>query len=281
MDRIGSGQSLERPGELDDLLGHGIGVDRLAELAARLERLLERLTRALRDELRDPVDGAVRNFEHATGIAQRRSGGHRGECDDLCDPVAAVLLRHVVDHALATLDREVDVHVRHVLAGRVEEALEQQPVPHRVDVRDAEAVGGERARGRAAARSDGDAVALREVDEVGDDQEVVREAHLADRPELELEPLGQLRRRVPVAPLETALAELDQVVERVTAFRRGELGQEDPAELDLHVATLGHLERSPQRVFTTGKVERHLGRRLEVELVRLELPVVRILERIA
>ena len=46
---------------------------------------------------------------------------------------------------------------------------------------------------------DRDAVALREADEVGDDQEVVGEAHLVDRLELEPQPLVELGRRGAVA----------------------------------------------------------------------------------
>src|SRR5213079_2359980 len=44
---------------------------------------------------------------------------------------------------------------------------------------------------------------------------------------------------------------------------------------------LSDLERAPQRVLVTGEVERHLLRRLEVEVIGLELPVVRVLERVA
>ena len=50
----------------------------------------------------------------------------------------------------------------------------------RVEVGDAERVGDEAAGRRAAARADRDALALRPVGEVGDDQEVAGEAHLVD-----------------------------------------------------------------------------------------------------
>ena len=92
------------------------------------------------------------------------------------------------------VDGEVDVDVGHRLAARVEEALEEQVVADRVEVRDLEAVGDEGAGGGAAAGADADPVPLRERDEVPDDQEVVGEAHLLDRLQLELEPLAQLRR---------------------------------------------------------------------------------------
>ena len=153
MDRVRARQPLERPREVDDLLRDRVGVDRLPQLGAGLERSLERLARAFRDELRDAVDDAVRDVEHAARVADRGARGHRREGDDLRDAVAAVLLGDVVDDAIAAGDREVDVHVRQVLARRVQEALEEEAVAHRVDVRDLEAVRGERAGGRAAARA--------------------------------------------------------------------------------------------------------------------------------
>ena len=129
VDRVGPGQPLERAGELDDLLRDRVGLDRLRELAPALERLLERLAGPFRDHLREAVDDAVRDVEHAPGVADRGARRHRREGDDLRDAVAAVLLGDVVDDAIAPGDGEVDVHVRQVLARRVEEALEEEPVP--------------------------------------------------------------------------------------------------------------------------------------------------------
>ena len=210
----------------------GSSATAFASSAARLDRLLERLARPLGDELRDPVDDAVRDLEHATRVAHRRARRHRRERDDLRDAVAPVLLGDVVDDALAALDGEVEVHVGHVLARRVEEPLEEEAVAQRVDVGDPEAVRGERAGGAAAARPDRDAVAPGEDDEVPDDEEVVREPHLADRLELEPQALVELRRRRAVPLDEPLLALLDELVERVAALRERELRQQDPAELD-------------------------------------------------
>ncbi len=228
MDRVGAGQPFERAGEVDDLLRDGVGVDRLAQLGARLHALLERLARSFRDQLRDPVDGAVGDLEHATGIADGGAGGHRREGDDLRDAVAAVLLGHVVDHPLAAGDREVDVHVGHRLAARVQEPLEHQVVLDRVEVGDLEAVGDDAPGCRAATRADADPLLLREVDEVPDDQEVVGEPHLADRLQLVPEAFAQLVGHCPVALRQPFLAELDEVVERVAAVGHGELREQDP-----------------------------------------------------
>ncbi len=83
------------------------------------------------------------------------------------------------------------------------------------------------------------------------------------------------------AALEALLAELDEVVERVAVVRHRELREQDPPELDLDVAALRDLERAAESRLVPRKVERHLVRRLEVEVLGVELPVVRVLERVA
>ena len=136
------------------------------------------------------------------------------------------------------MDREVDVDVGHRLAARVEEALEEQVVLDRVDVGDLEAVGDERAGRRAAARADADPVALRERDEVPDDQEVVGEAHLADRLQLEL----RAARGAPASPSRSGgRRPASQSSTRYSnASRPPGVGigrEQDPAELHRHACS--------------------------------------------
>ena len=281
VNRVGTRQPFERQREVDDLLRDGVVVDCLAQLAARPERVGEQLAGAFGDQLRDLVDDAVGHFEHAARVADGGARGHRRERDDLRDAVGAVLLAHVVDDALAAFDGEVDVDVGHRLAARVQEPLEHQLVADRVDVGNRKRVGDERAGRGAAAGADRDAVLLGEADEVPDDQKVVGEAHLLDRLQLVAEALLELGRDRPVALLQAFFALLDEVVERVAVLGNVEARQVDPAELDLDVAALGDLEGAAHRVVVAGEVERHLGGRLEVEVVGLELPVVGVLERVA
>ena len=78
----------------------------------------------------------------------------------ICDTaLRAVLLLHVLDHPVAAVLAEVDVEVGHRYPLRIEEALEQQVVAQRIEVGDAERIGHQRARARAAPRSDRHAVA--------------------------------------------------------------------------------------------------------------------------
>src|SRR4029078_9952814 len=91
-------------------------------------------------------------------------------------------------------------------------------------------------------------VPLGEADEVRDDQEVVREAHLADGLELEPQPLVELRPGRAVALDETALSELAEVLEGVASIGHRDLRQPDPPELELDVAPLRDLEAPPERL---------------------------------
>ena len=130
--------------DVDDLLGGRVPLDLGGELGARLHAVLEARRAALLrvgDQLGEAVADAVVVAEDARGVARGRAREHAAEGDDLRDAVGAVLLGHVADHAIAAADGEVDVDVRHRHALGVEEALEQQVVAERVDVRDLEAVG--------------------------------------------------------------------------------------------------------------------------------------------
>ena len=121
----------------------------------------------------------------------------------------AEALVDVLDDLVAARRAEVDVHVRHLVARRVEEALEEQLVRDGVGVGDAQHVADDAVAGGAAARVV-DAAAQRELDDVAHGEEVLGEAKLLDDPELALEPRRDLGGERPVAlggALEAALPE--------------------------------------------------------------------------
>ena len=89
------------------------------------------------------------------------------------------LLGDVVDHLAAAALAKVDVDVREGNALGIEEALKEQFVLERVDVRDVQRVSHQAARGRSAARAHGNALLARVADEIPDDQEIAGEASSA------------------------------------------------------------------------------------------------------
>jgi hypothetical protein len=86
------------------------------------------------NQLGDLVAEVVAEIQHAAGVAHHRARSHGAEGGDLRHRVLAVLLAHVVDHAVAAVLAEIDVEVGHRHALGIEEALEQQVVLERVEV---------------------------------------------------------------------------------------------------------------------------------------------------
>ena len=247
MDAGVANDPLEALGGVDDLTRLGLGVVHAAQLGFLAQVLLERARaphHGLGDQLGQTVAGAVVEPEYARGVARGVARQHLAEGHDLGDRLLAVLVLDVAHHARATLDREVDVDVGHRHALGVEEALEEQPVGQRVDLGDVEAVGHQRARGRATSRAHRDAAVLGELDEVPDDEEVGREAHLLDGRELKLEALDRLGgRRIAVPKPQAGVSEATQVVGLGGAVGRRETRDQHLAQLELHPAALGQLER--------------------------------------
>ncbi len=183
--------------------------------------------------------------EYPGGITNRLLPLDGRERDDLGDVIGAVLLGGVADHLAAIPLVEVHVDVGHLTAARVEEPLEDQPVLQRVEVGDTEAVGDDRTGGTPPSRTDADPLLTGVSDEVPDDQEVGRESHLVDDPQLVIDSLPCLiRKRVSVAAAGTLLDQFPQVGALGVTLRHRENRQEDLAELQFHIGAFRH----PQRI---------------------------------
>lgn len=189
-------QAFQSARGLVDLGDVGVAVDEFTDLGGFLVALVVRVGDAghrdvlghdrRRQRLGDLVgDGEAGLAEqHPRGVLDRGLGLDGAEGDDLRDPIAAPFLGGVADHFTAAAIVEVDIDIGHRDALGVEESLEQQPVRDGVDIGDAHGVGHQRTGGRTTAGADPDADLERVVDQVADDEEVGREAHLADDAEL-------------------------------------------------------------------------------------------------
>ena len=218
--------------------------------------------------------------EDARRVPHRLPALDGGEGDDLGDVVPAVALGRVPDHLAAVARVEVHVDVGHLLAARVEEPLEQQPVADGIDVDDAQAVRDAAAAGRAASGPDPNALVARVADEVPDDEEVRGEAHLRNDAQLVVETFRDRgRHRLAVPPPGALVGEVTEVgVLRVEPCRQREVRQLGLAELDLDLGALGDPERVVARLRNLVEQQAHLGRRLQVVLLRLELEPLRVVD---
>ena len=175
-------QALDAQGDFQQAADAFVFVAQGLQPGLAVHRLLQRdrLGGIVRDQFGDFVDLAEGQAEHAADVADGGAGLQFSEGDDLGDAVAAVFVADIVDDAVAAFLAEVDVEVGHRHAFGVEEALEQQVEAQRVEVGDGQCPGGDRTGAGAAAGADRDALRLRPLDEVGDDQEVAGEAHAGD-----------------------------------------------------------------------------------------------------
>ena len=260
-----------------------------------LDRARERnrVGRILRHQLAQPVDLPIRHLQHAADVAQHAARLQGAERDDLGDAVVAVAILHIADDFVAPLLAEVDVEVRHRDALGIEEALEQKPEADRIEIGDGERIGDQRAGAGAAARPDRDALRLRPLDEIGDDQEVAGIFHAGDDAELEGEPLavilGGVARRQRIAG-EPALEAGESGAAKLFGFlgfvrllglfglpraRRlalprpgGEARQDRRQRARAEGAAFGDLDRRRQRLRQIGEQRRHFGAALEAVLGR-------------
>ena len=150
------------------------------QLRFGFKRFCQRHARIGRHQLRNTIDKPVRVAQHASHVADNRFRRHRTEGNNLRYRITTVHIGDMFDHLVAFLHAEVDVKVGHRDTFRVKETFEQQVEFQRIEVGNFQRVRHQRARTGATARSNRHAVILRPLDELHNDQEVAREAHLVD-----------------------------------------------------------------------------------------------------
>ena len=185
-------KTFQRHGEIEQPCNLFVAGADLPQLRLLFQRFREGrgVGRVERDQLRNPVDLAVGHAENPSDVADRGARLKRPESDDLGYPVGTVLFLDVADHLVPAVLAEIDVEVRHRHPIGVQETFEEEPETERVEVGDGERPGDHRSRARTASRAHRNPLLLGPLDEVGDDQEVARIAHLDDGPELEVQTLA-------------------------------------------------------------------------------------------
>src|SRR5690606_1623993 len=108
-----TGDAFQLEGHLPDFLGFLVVLEELAQRFLHLVGLLQGHAHFEGDHLRQLVGQTVGLALGARHVAHHRLGGHGAEGDDLAHRVAAVLVRHVLDHPVAAIHAEVHVEVGH------------------------------------------------------------------------------------------------------------------------------------------------------------------------
>ena len=251
-----------------------------AQVFFLLQRLVQGHADLERDQLGNAIDEAVGLAEHAPDITHHRLGCHAAVGDDLRHLVAPVVIGHIVDDTVALLHAEVDIEVGHGNPLWIEEALEQQLVFEGVEIGDLQRVGHQRTGAGTTPGADRDIVPLGPLDEVHDDEEIAREAHLDDDLELGLQPLviglavqgfagwqpGLQKLQPFLQPLARHLAE-----EAVGGMSLGyrEFRQVVLAQGQAHIAGLGDAQRVLHRLRNIAEQLDHLVGAAQVLLLRV------------
>ena len=185
-----------------------IALVQLPQLVVHLQCLVDRDIQLIRNHLRDRIDLCIRHIQHTADIADDTARRQCTECDDLYNAVLAVFSRYIVDDLRAAFEAEIHVDIRHGNSFRVQKTLEQELVPHRVQLCDAKGVGNNTSGRRSSSRSDHDVVVARKFDEIPHDQEVIDVTHRFDRIKLVFQPRFQFIRRRVIPFLEAVVTEL-------------------------------------------------------------------------
>ena len=273
-------QPLDLHRDVDQLGNLFIVAPLLAKVFLAFQRLRDggRIGRVVRDQLGNAVDLRIGHFQHAADITKRGARLKRSEGDDLRHPVEAVFLLNIADDLFPPVLTEIDIEIRHGDAFRVEKPFEQKAPAKRIKVGDRQRPGDHRSRAGATPRPHRDVTALRPLDEVGNNQEIARKAHLVDHAKLEFEPFtigcrgGLPCRLIHLRGEDMALQPVFQplfglALQLAVLAKpgiRGKRRQDRLAGLGHEAATLRDHGAVARRLGKVGEQFRHLGRGLEI-----------------
>ena len=253
-----------------------IGVRRLPELGAVLQRSLQLDFWIVRNHLGKIVALGVGNLQNPSDIANHAFGTQRAKRDDLGDMVFPVLSLHILNDFSSPGLTEVDVEVGGRNAVRIQKTLENEIIANRVDRDDSQRIGNNAAAAGPPARADWNAALSSIVNEIPHDEEVVDKPSLLDDPDFRIEAAHQH-----LFPLAAGVGSILDVVESLHSlmtkldevlFLRqpgGHLIRWKMAliEIKFYVAALRNIKGGRQRIRELLEDLCHFGMRLQVELL--------------
>ncbi len=142
-------------------------------------------------------------------------------------------------------------------------------------------IGHDAPRRTAAPRADGDAMSLGVVDEVHDDEEIVREAHLIDDAQLIVQPFLLFSCRMGITLGDGLLAKLAEIGLRILSRRHIKGRELVLAEGKLHLTALGDLRRILHSTGVLAQDGLHFRAALAIKFLIGKAEMVRIVQRIS
>jgi len=143
------GQALQAPGHVVELLVLRVAVDEISEFRLLVQGLGQGHLQVVGDELGDAVGVFEADIKGPGHVADGALGLHGPEGHDLGHMVGPVFFGDVFDDLVAAVVAEIHVDIRQGGALHIQEALEKEGVPDRIEIGDLERVRHQRPGGRA------------------------------------------------------------------------------------------------------------------------------------
>ena len=195
-------------GRLQKGVGLGIGLIQSCQLFGLLQCFLDGNSQLPGHHFSNAVAGLVGQAGDPAHIPDHASGGHGAEGDNLSHMVGTVAAGDVINHFLTAFLAKVNVKVWHGHPLGIQKPFKQQLIPQRVDIGNADGVGGNAPGTRATPRSHRYVPAAGIADKIPDNQIVVHISHLSDDAQFIIQPLHRFFGRwVAVALLKSFLTD--------------------------------------------------------------------------
>ena len=267
---------------VDQIMDLRVSVIKRLQVRADLKCLFQRHFQIRRDQLCHPIHILIAHAHNTAHIAHCSAGGHRAKGHDLGYMVAAVFLVYIVDDLLTALVAEVNIEVGHRDALRIQEAFKNQVIADGVNVGNANAVGSQAARAGAAPRPHGNVVAFGIVDEVVDDEVIVRVPHRLDDIDLIgqtfLQRIGHLPGVTAFQSLPAELLKVGLILHTVRGLEIRQLclaeGKRKVALLCDFICVFAGLRHHREQLV-------HLSGAFQIELISLKLHPIHIVDGLA
>ena len=277
-----AGHSLHLQGRVDQLRDLRIGVVHPLQLCRDLQRTLQGHFQFHGDLFCHRIHLLIRDPHYTADIADGVAGCHGAEGDDLRHMVSTVFAVDVINDFLSAFVAEIHIEVRHTDTLRVQKAFKDQIIADGVDIRDAHTVSRNAACAGAAARAHRDALTLGVVDVVPHDEVVVCVAHLFDHADLVAQTVFVgLRYIRPIAAFQTLPAELFKKRLIIHTVRRFVIWNFSVSKIKIKVTLFGNFGGIFAGFRHHGEQIIHFVCRFDIELVGLELHLIRILNGLA
>ncbi len=252
-------------------------VERL-KFPRRFQSFLKRHPRARRHRLRDGVHLADRETHDAPDIPNDRPRRQRAERDDLRHMILAVLLRQILNHPRPSAITQIRIDIRHRHTLRIQEPFKEQIKTQRIELRDVQQIRHDAPRRTATPRPYRNPMRFRVMNEIHDDEKIIRKSHAVNHGQLIRKPRAHLVRHILIPLRQRRFAQFPKIRLRRLPLRHRKRRELVLAESKRHAATIRDFSRIFNRARKLPQKRAHLLAALAIKLIICETEMIRVIQ---